>query len=269
MIKTIRVPYGNRFVVYIPAVWQDGTAIDAETIANLAVVLHCSNRSDYEATITAEDGRFVVSPADILPLGSYDIIVTATQAGREVALPINNAFAVTEWANNADFVRFIELDEQVLVGSEYSDEDIEELKETLQAKIEDYQAKIAEYEEKIAELEGVAQEATLTAGIATIEQAIDNIDLTEVAKETTLTNGVSTISAKIDNIDLSGVETAIDDAKDEVLAAMPSGYALQGANTSATNTAIYEAATATLPCVYDTDEAVADVEEAIAEILED
>lgn len=76
------------------------------------------------------------------------------------------------------------------------------------------------------DLSKVATEATLIAGIASIEEKIENIspdiDTTELAKEATLNN----VSSKIDNInvdvDLSNV-------------------AKQGTNESATNTAILDA----------------------------
>jgi hypothetical protein len=77
------------------------------------------------------------------------------------------------------------------------------------------------------DLSKVATEATLIAGIASIEEKIDNIslpdiDTTELAKEATLNN----VSSKIDNInvdvDLSSV-------------------AKQGTNENATNTAILDA----------------------------
>lgn len=122
-------------------------------------------------------------------------------------------------------------------------------------------------------LSKVATEATLIAGIASIEEKIENksVDLTSVAKEETLKSESQTIQSAIQNIDLSSVESKVDAvgakidnislpeidttelAKEATLNNLSSkidninvdvdlsSVAKQGTNDSATNTAILDA----------------------------
>lgn len=123
------------------------------------------------------------------------------------------------------------------------------------------------------DLSKVATEATLIAGIASIEEKIENksVDLTSVAKEETLKSESQTIQSAIQNIDLSSVESKVDAvgakidnislpeidtnelAKEATLNSVSSkidninvdvdlsSVAKQGTNDSATNTAILDA----------------------------
>lgn len=224
-MKTIRIPRGNRFDIYIPIEWMDGGRVQAEELSNLQVVLKRSNHSEtIPASIEITDSRFVVHPDDILPLGSYDITITAINGGNAVCLPLNNCFAVCEWANGANYADDVVCEKQVLVGVAVSDAELEALKAQYRAAIASAQAAEAaaeaaraEYDRKAEALDGVATEQTSQE----ILTAVENIDFdtTELAKVGTNVNATNTaiLAAVSDN---AALNTEVASAKQALVTAI-------------------------------------------------
>ena len=111
-------------------------------------------------------------------------------------------------------------------------------------------AGIASIEDKIdaipaTDLSQVAKETTLTQGISEIKSAVTNIDLSTIAKESTLTSGVNELKTAIENIDLSSVESKVKEVGNKIdNIKLPeidtTELAKQGENQEATNSKILE-----------------------------
>ncbi len=165
-MKQLRIPYGNRFSLFVPLVLTDDTSIEASALQDVQVVLQRSNHTDTCAVTVTDSGHYlVITPVNILLLGSYDLKITATLESREIAMPINNAFSICEWTNGATYEDFVvgervTIEPQVLIGAYYSDEELEQLKRELRQAIASAEAAEAAAVAAKEEAEQVAYDNT-------------------------------------------------------------------------------------------------------------
>ena len=203
MNKTINIPEGNEFSLFVPFVVFSGagqSAADAALWNNITTKVYRSNTTtEIEHTTHLQEQYVVLSFADNLALGSYDVIISGEYETRKVCAPLNNLFARTRWAdgNYADFIvgQPIICPQQPIIGQFNTTQDIEDLTEELRAALAAAEAAKAEYEEKVEELSDVAQQSTLTQGISDIRADISHIDIdtTTIAKQGT--NASATLTA--------------------------------------------------------------------------
>ena len=199
-MKTIRIPQGNAFDLVVPLILAGGEHIDAALLTDLEVIVRQSHGAQVAASITANEDTAVISFENLLALGSYDCLITGKYDTRNIALPLNNVFAICEFSNDATFAErvvsnTITTEPQVLVGWYNTDAELEQLKTDYRnAKIA-ADAEKALYEQKVGEIENVAQQTTLTDGVAAIREDIShiNIDTTTIAKQGT--NASATLTA--------------------------------------------------------------------------
>lgn len=203
MKKTIQIPQGNEFSLFVPFVVLSKNGREDASAAlwnNVQVVVRMSNKSeDIPHTTALQEQYVVISFDNSLKLGSYDVIISGEYERRKVCAPLNNHFAITAWAdgNYADFIvgQPIICPTQTIIGQFNTTQDIEDLTEELRAALAAAEAAKEEYEEKVEELSDVAQQSTLTEGIADIRGDIAgiSIDTTTIAKQGT--NASATLTA--------------------------------------------------------------------------
>lgn len=183
MAKTVKITAGQPFTVFVPLVIlnADGTkeAVEANTLTDVSVKAQNGAR-EYTVPANTYDHYLVLQVSkDLLPVGVYDLIITATlQSGRAFRLAMQEAIGVMSWdwqTNWRDYLvgDHIELCDQPFIAGEFvTDAELEELKRELREAIaEAEQAKeeaIAEkehYAEAIEQLDDIAKEASVE-GIA-------------------------------------------------------------------------------------------------------
>ena len=162
------------------------------------------------------DGVSFISPAD-MARGTYDIILTAKYQGTDMRAAYEGAITIVPWNSQSNAQQFVPgspivLNAAYLIGGALTDAELEALKEEYREKnaqlaqaIADAEAAKREWEEKAADLDGVAKEATSQSILAKTEAAKDAADAAKNAAQ-----GIT-------------------------------GYALQGSDPTATNTAIVAA----------------------------
>lgn len=189
-MKTIRIPQGNEFSLFVPLVLKDGTAVEGERLSDIQVLLQSSPpRQSYAVSVNVQSNYVVVTPQVELPLGSYDLTITARYENRDIAILLNNCFSISTWTNGSDYEKYlvdkeIVLEQQVLIGAFNTDAELETLKEQYRTAIAAAQAAQAEaeaakeaFDEKAEQLEDVAKESTLLQKSAAIIEAISGIHI--------------------------------------------------------------------------------------------
>lgn len=205
MAEIVKITKDQPFVLYVPLVILNGDGskevVDAASLSNVLVKLQ-SACGETEATFSTFDHYLVLDLPATLTTGVHAVIITADlPQGRQFALRIKRAFEVVDWdfqSNWRDYLvgDHIELTDQPFIAGVFAtDADIERLKEELrqqkaaaaQAEAEAEAAK-QEWEQKAADLDGVAQQQTLTDGVAAIREDISHIefDKSDLAKEATV-----------------------------------------------------------------------------------
>ena len=174
--------------------------IDATKLEDLVVKI---NNEEWDDVRTDESGVICHIPAD-LPVGTYNVELTATYNGVAIRAAYFECFARPNWSYMSDAENYlpgspIESEAAYIIGGPLTDEEVEELKAELRLKIaaaeeakEAYDAAKEAYIEKAEELDGVAQEETSQE----ILTAVDNIDIdtTTIAKQGTNANATLTIT---------------------------------------------------------------------------
>lgn len=210
-MKTIRIPQGNAFDLVVPLILAGGEHIDAALLTDLEVIVRQSHGAQVAATITASEDTAVISFADLLALGSYDCLITGKYDTRNIALPLNNVFAICEYSNDATFAErvvgnTITTEPQPLVGWWATDAELNALKAAYRTAIADYNAATADLEDKARQIEGVAQQGTDTTATNTrLLYEITHLVVpppTGVAQQDTLTQGIADIRGDIAGIDI-------------------------------------------------------------------
>lgn len=211
MAEIVKITKGQPFVLYVPLVILNGDgskeAVEAASLSDVTVkMLNACEESS--ATYNTFERYLVLDLPATLNTGVYAVVITATlPQGRQFALRIKRAFEVVDWDSQSNWRDYIvgdhiELTDQPFIAGVFAtDADIERLKEELrqqkaaaaQAQAEAEAAK-AEYDRKAAELDGVAQQGTLTEGVAAIRDDISHVDIdtTTLAKESQVKDGNDT-----------------------------------------------------------------------------
>jgi hypothetical protein len=217
-METLKIVKDQPFVLWIPTIMlnADGEQeIDASTLTDV-VVTASSGCDKYTIGHHAYEHWLVLEFDDSLKIGPYRITITGVlNGGRKFCLALAKPLEIVNWDSESNWDRFIvgdhiELTDHPFITGEFlSDAELEALKAELREKnaqldqaIADTEEAKREWEEKAANIEGVAQEAT--------SQEI--LTKTEAAKDAAV------------------------DAKTAAQAI--TGYALQGIDQTATNTAI-------------------------------
>lgn len=212
----IRITEGNNFSIILPLLSRTYVAtlpideeIDPEQLENVVVTF---GGVQYPAQRTTR-GVQIDLPAT-LAVGTYNILLTAEYLGSNIRAAYESAVTIVPWSEQSTAEQYISGSPIVLraayvLSGALTDAELEALKEEYREKnaqldqaIADAEAAKREWEEKAADLDGVAQEAT--------SQQI--LNKTEAAKD-------AAVEAK-------------------TAAQGITGYALQGNDATATNTAI-------------------------------
>ena len=238
MAKTVKITAGQPFTVFVPLVIlnADGTkeAVEANTLTDVSVKAQNGAR-EYTVPANTYDHYLVLQVSkDLLPVGVYDLIITATlQSGRAFRLAMQEAIGVMSWdwqTNWRDYLvgDHIELCDQPFIAGEFvTDAELEELKRELREAIaEAEQAKeeaIAEkehYAEAVEQLDDLARQgdnpnATNTQILYDVNHLVVPPP-TGMALESTLTAGITALQNAITALyggdltaTLSALKTAI------------------------------------------------------------
>lgn len=229
--ENIKITEGNAFSLLIPLRKRTYVAqrpIDEDIdILNLQSVVVKFGGVEYPCTLQ-EDGVLVDFPAD-LKCGTYDLVLTADYMDNAIRAAYFEAVTIVSYNYQSDAHNFVQgspiVMQPAFVIYNLSDAELEQLKQQYREAIaaaqqaqEDAEEAKEDWERKAAELEDVAQEATSQSILTEVENI--DIDTSDLAKELTA----------------QAAKDAADAAKQAAQAI--SGYALQGSDTTATNTAI-------------------------------
>lgn len=228
---------GNEFSLLLPLKKRTYESCDA-----IDVDIDCTLLEDCVVTLggveytpsLGTDGVRITVPST-LARGTYDLVLTATYEESEIRAAFENAVSIVKWSKQSDAEQYlpgspIVCNPAYVIGGSLTDEEVEQLKQDLQARIDDYDEAIeaAEeaketWEDKAAALDDVASEANATsnkqavldaisaaitalqggdatATIAALKTAIANIniDTTELAKQGSDSSvSLTTIDAKL------------------------------------------------------------------------
>ena len=261
MAKTVKITAGQPFTVFVPLVIlnADGTkeAVDANTLTDVSVKAQNGAR-EYTVPANTYDHYLVLQVSkDLLPVGVYDLIITATlQGGREFRLAMQEAVGVMSWdwqTNWRDYLvgDHIELcDQPFIAGYAYTDAQYEEIKQQMLAKIAELELAIEaekaakeRYEQAVLELDDIAKQGdNPNATNSAILQAVGGIDFSTLAKEQTLTDGVTAIRNDIAHINIDLTPVAKEQTLTAGVAEITNGIArLQGSDNTASVSAVQEA----------------------------
>ena len=209
-MKTIKIAKGNAFDLVVPLVLINDT-IDPTKITDLQAIVKTSKGDAVECTIAADSNNAVITFADLLGLGSYDVQIYGKYNARKFAILFNNCFAIAEWSNGCNYdykitPEIVVTDPQPLVGWYATDAELDQLKADYLAAIQAEQAAAEELQEKVQMLDGVAQQGNdPTATNSEILYQITHLVVpppTGVAQQSTLTEGIADIRNDIAGIDI-------------------------------------------------------------------
>ena len=281
----IKIVQGNDVNLHVPLVEKDAegvvTAIDFANVTDLAVSLSKGSEAFTDFTHYTVDNTVVICLNENAPRGSYSILITAKNNGVDICYNAKSAFEIVRYNAESTYTDYIAdedvtLDTGLFVAAIVNDEQVEELREELQAKIAETEQAKADYDAAADNLidlaedlggisetvENAVEDAMQGADVAKqgtdptvtltiIKGLLDNLDLTNVAKQgTDPTATLTAIKSALDNMDISNVAKQGDNpnaTNTAILAAFGnidfSTLAKQGVNSAATNTAILSAIT--------------------------
>lgn len=212
----IRITEGNNFSIILPLLSRTYVAtrpideeIDPEQLENVVVSF---GGVQYPAQRTTR-GVQIDLPAT-LAVGTYNILLTAEYLGSNIRAAYESAVTIVPWSEQSTAEQYITGSPIVLraayvLSGALTDAELEALKEEYRERnwqlaqaIADAEAAKREWEEKAADLDGVAKEATSQEILTKTEAAKDAAEAAKTAAQ-----GIT-------------------------------GYALQGSDQTATNTAI-------------------------------
>lgn len=220
---TIKVPKDNSIKLILPLktrTYVSNVPIDEAIVyAELEDVVLTIGGTEYPVALGLQ-GVEVNVPLG-LPLGVYDIIMTAIYHGAQIRAAYFEAITSVDWNYQSDVQQYLQgspivADAAFVIGGPLTDAELEQLKEQYHGAIEaanereaEAQAKVEEYAEKIEELDDLATKQDL-AGLA------EKTDLADLATK-------QDIAGLAEKTDLEGLATAqnVTDAKNEILAALP------------------------------------------------
>ena len=281
----IKIVQGNDVNLHVPLVEKDAegvvTAIDFANVTDLAVSLSKGSEAFTDFTTYTAENTVVICLNENAPRGSYSILITAKNNGVDICYNAKSAFEIVRYNAESTYTDYIAdedvtLDTGLFVAAIVNDEQVEELREELQAKIAETEQAKADYDtakENLTELaedlggisetvENAVEDAMQDADVAKqgtdptvtltiIKGLLDNLDLNNVAKQgTDPTATLTAIKSALDNMDISNVAKQGSNpnaTNTAILAAFGnidfSTLAKQGVNSAATNTAILSAIT--------------------------
>ena len=235
--QNIKIVEGNTFALVLPLVSRkytiDGrptdTDIDYTQLENVKVTI---GSTEYAYTI--EELGVQVIDNGTLKQGTYDVVLTSTYQGSLLRAAWYGLVTIVAWNMQSDADQYLQgspivCNAMVVLAGALTDAELEALKETYRERnaqlaqaIADAEAAKAAYDAKAEALDDVAQQSTLTEGVADIREDISHIDIdtSDLAKETTAE------AAKQAALESKSAAQAI------------TGYALQGSDATATNTAL-------------------------------
>lgn len=188
---TIKVTEGNEFSLLIPLKRRTFEScrpidedIDAMELTDLVVKF---GGVVYQPSVD-ESGVTIILPGT-LARGTYDIVLTAKYQGSDIRAAYESAVSIVPWNSQSDAQQYVPgspivLESAYIIGGTLTDEELEQLKQDLREAIwsADQAREAAERAEQefinqAEQLSGTAQETTLTDGIQTLSDKIDNIDV--------------------------------------------------------------------------------------------
>lgn len=151
------------------------------------------------ASTLDERGVTVAVAYDALERGTYDIIITAEYHGAQIRAAYFEGLTIVDWNMQSDAEQYlpgspIVMQAAFVIGGPLTDAELEALKQQYRERnaelaqaIADAEAAKEEYDRKAEALDDVAQQSTLTQGVADIRDDISHIDIdtSTLAKETT------------------------------------------------------------------------------------
>lgn len=261
----IKVVEGNAFALLFPLKRRTYTAnipidedINCEQLQDCKVIF---GGVEYTPELTADGVRIILPAA--LKKATYDAIITAEYQGSEIRAAYFEAVTIVAWNEQSNAEQYIQGSPVVMpaafvIGGTLTDAELEELKaqyrlaiaaaQEAQEAAEQAKADFDAKAEGLDSLADVAQQSTLTQGISDIRSDISgiSIDTSTLAQRSDVksgndtaigmlkdqTNGLAAIKSAIPSVaDVqNGLATEANATanKNAIIAAMPTGYALQG-----------------------------------------
>ena len=214
----IKIVEGNEFALLFPlkarTYTANGQPVDAD--------IDCTQLVDCKVIIggveyTPElgtDGVRVIMPST-LKRATYNAIITATYQSSAIKAAYYEAFTIVAWNSQSNAEQYVQGSPVVMpaayvIGGTLTDAELVALKEQLVQAIADenaaklaYEQAKADYDAKAEALDGIAQQATLTQGVADIREDISHIDIdtTDLAKEATTAKQGSDATISLTSMD--------------------------------------------------------------------
>ena len=181
--------------------------IDATQLTDVVVKL---GGVEYAPSIGTDGVTIIVPPT--LAIGTYDLVLTAKYQGTDIRAAYEGALSIVPWNSQSDAQQYVPgspivCDAAYIIGGALTDAELEALKEQYREAIADAQQAQADaeaakehYDQLAEQLTGVAQEETLTQGVADIREDISHIDIdtSTLAKQGSNANiSLTTMDAKL------------------------------------------------------------------------
>ena len=198
--QNIKVVKGNEFALLFPLKSRtytlDGRYVDEDI--DYSHLVDCKiSIGGTEYTYTIEQGGLQVIVPPTLFLGTYDAIITAIYDGSNLRASYYELLTIVDYNYQSDAEQYIAgspiaVDAYVIIAGALTDAELDALKAEYREKIavaEQAQAAAEAskeaYDAKAEQLEDVAQQSTLTQGVADIREDIShiNIDTSTLAKQ--------------------------------------------------------------------------------------
>lgn len=212
--QNIKIVEGNAFALLLPLVARYYTIegrpndedIDCTQLENCKVTI---GSTEYDATLTTEG--VVTRDEGTLARGTYDIVLTATYQGYALRADWFEGVTIVKYNHQSNAEQYIHGSPIVMRPAfcimALGDTELQNLKQQLQQKIaeteqakEAYEQAKVDYDARAEALDDVAKQSTLTSGVQTLSDKIDNIDIdtSTLAKQGTNPDAnISDIQAKI------------------------------------------------------------------------
>lgn len=188
---TIKICKGNEFTLIFPLkrrTYVSNKPIDEDiVIEDLTDVVVKFGGVEYQSS--ADPRGLMVQLPSTLDLGTYNAVITAKYHGADICAPYFEIVTIVQWNVQSNAQNYIQgspiaVPPAYVLGGPLTDEELEQLKQDLREAIwSAEQAREAaeraeqDFINQAEQLSGTAQETTLTDGIQTLTDKIDNIDV--------------------------------------------------------------------------------------------
>lgn len=205
----VKVTEGNAFALILPLKSRHYVAeqpidedIDITLLQNVVVKV---GGVTWEDVSLAVEGVTIGIPST-QARGTYNVELTAVYNDINIRAAYFECFTIVAWSYQSDVQNYIPdspiiAEAAFFVAGNWTDEELEQLKEEYREKnaqldqaIADAEEAKREWEQKAAELDDVAQESTLTQGVQDIREDISHIDIdtSDLAKQGTNPDATNT-----------------------------------------------------------------------------